>query len=466
MKVFYNRDLELKRLREISIVSKSTSQFTYIVGPRRVGKTLLIKKILKETPNSLYFFVSRKKEKVLLEEYSEIISLKLGYIVQFESLENLWKFIFTITQKHNYTVVFDEFQNFAYVNKNMFSIIQKLWDEFKDTSKLNLIVIGSIYSAIEKIFSNKHEPLFGRADNRFYISPLNLKNLYTIYRDHNGKELFHFIELYSLFGGIPKYYDLLEQRKLFNKSVEKIYEDLFLLPGSPLREEGKDLLIEEFGKDYQTFFSILEAIAGHGSLNNQSLANLIGVPESSMSQYLQNLEHEYNIIEKQTPLPLVHQKKGRYYIKHPILNFWFRYIQADYSLVETENYQVLKQIFIDNKHSYFGYHFEEFCKKLIQQSYKTFPYKKVGKYWDKHMEIDITAIDKTNKTMLIGECKLNPKSINLELVEELNRKEALLQNKVSGYTIQKYIFTPGEYGKSIIQGIKIMDQKKIIKLLT
>ncbi len=63
---------------------------------------------------------------------------------------------------------------------------------------------------------------------------------------------------YLITGGMPKYIDhfLNEQIKnrkdMFNVMLQK--DSLFL-------NEGKNLLIEEFGRDYLTYFSILELIA-------------------------------------------------------------------------------------------------------------------------------------------------------------------------------------------------------------
>ena len=41
---FYNRENELKNLRDIEEASKQSSKMTVVVGRRRIGKTTLIKK--------------------------------------------------------------------------------------------------------------------------------------------------------------------------------------------------------------------------------------------------------------------------------------------------------------------------------------------------------------------------------------------------------------------------------------
>jgi len=41
---FYNREIELKNLKEIEVASKNSSKMSIIYGKRRVGKTALVKK--------------------------------------------------------------------------------------------------------------------------------------------------------------------------------------------------------------------------------------------------------------------------------------------------------------------------------------------------------------------------------------------------------------------------------------
>ena len=63
---FYNREKELKKLRNIDEASKESAKMTIIVGRRRIGKTTLIKEAY---PQKLYLFVSKKNETLLCEEF-------------------------------------------------------------------------------------------------------------------------------------------------------------------------------------------------------------------------------------------------------------------------------------------------------------------------------------------------------------------------------------------------------------
>ena len=61
-----------------------------------------------------------------------------------------------------------------------------------------------------------------------------------------------------LTGGVAKYVELFVDKGCF--TLEKMLNEI-LRDNSLLIDEGKNLLIEEFGKEYATYFSILSLIA-------------------------------------------------------------------------------------------------------------------------------------------------------------------------------------------------------------
>ena len=68
---------------------------------------------------------------------------------------------------------------------------------------------------------------------------------------------------------------------------------------SMFTEEGKNLLIEEFGKNYALYFSILSAISG--GINTQTgIEAALG--DKSIGGQIKRLIEDYNIIVRQRPL--------------------------------------------------------------------------------------------------------------------------------------------------------------------
>jgi len=58
------------------------------------------------------------------------------------------------------------------------------------------------------------------------------------------------------------------------------------------------LLIEEFGKEYTTYFSILSLISG----SKTSRSEIESILEKDIGGYLDRLENEYSVIRKVKPI--------------------------------------------------------------------------------------------------------------------------------------------------------------------
>lgn len=153
---------------------------TVIVGRRRIGKTTLLKQAF-ASERTLYFFASRKSEPLLCEEFTYEVQTKLGITLgSFHSFAALFNVLLEQSQSRAFTLIIDEFQELYSVNPSIFSEIQNLWDSRKEQSHLNLILCGSIYSMMKRIFENAKEPLLGRATAKMIIKPFSIQTLKEI----------------------------------------------------------------------------------------------------------------------------------------------------------------------------------------------------------------------------------------------------------------------------------------------
>ena len=112
----------------------------------------------------VYIFVARKSEVLLCAQYQPVIQETLGIRIYGEIREfaQLFELLMQHSQKENFTLIIDEFQEFLYVNPSIVSDIQRIWDQYHATSKINFIVCGSVYSMMKRIFEDRKEPLYGR----------------------------------------------------------------------------------------------------------------------------------------------------------------------------------------------------------------------------------------------------------------------------------------------------------------
>ena len=160
---FYNRTSEIKELQRIQKLSfDSYSRMTVITGRQRIGKTSLVVEATKGEGSTVYLFVSRKNETTLCGEFSLLISFGLGTYVppEIKSFRSLFQMVMELAKTRKFNLIIDEFQEFEYVNLSVYSDVQNLWDQYRKQTYLKLILMGSVFSMMHKVFEGYKEPLF------------------------------------------------------------------------------------------------------------------------------------------------------------------------------------------------------------------------------------------------------------------------------------------------------------------
>jgi hypothetical protein len=280
---------------------------------------------------------------------------------------------------------------------------------------------------MKTIFEHAKEPLFGRAGERMYIKPFPAEILRQIMQDFAPEYLPQdLLTLYILTGGVPKYVELFaEKGKL---SHDAMLDEVFR-ENSMFLDEGKHLLIEEFGKEYTVYFSILSLIAS----SKTSRSEIESVIQKDIGGYLNRLEHEYQVIQRVLP---VFSKPGtrniKYYIPDNFLAFWFRFIYKHTATVEIGNFAYLKALAGRDWPSFSGPFLERYVHAQLAASGR---FSLIGRYWEKGNlnEIDVVAVNELEQTALIGEVKLNPAAIS---GSQLRAKAAGLLRHLPGYAVE------------------------------
>ena len=422
---FYNREREIAKLKEVREQAYNDhSRLTVVTGRRRIGKTSLIRKAMEEEP-FIYLFVGRKNEASLCSGYCKEIAAKLNvFVPTITTFQDLFAFLMQQGESRQFTLVVDEFQEFFQINPSIYSDIQNYWDQYRLKTHVNFIVSGSVYSLMTQIFQHYHEPLFGRADVMLKLAPFSLSVLKEIMAEHapsyTNDDL---LALYMVTGGIPKYVELLVDSKAL--SVKKILH--FVCDSdSPFKEEGKHLLIDEFGKQYGTYFSILDAISN--GINTQgAIAASLG--DMSIGGQLKKLEETYELIRKLRPIL---SKKGtqtvRYEISDLFLNFWFRYFEGNRTLIEMNQFEVLEKVIASDYTTYSGKVLEKYFKQQFVESHE---FREIGSYWEakkgkEQCEIDIVALRLEKERAVAVEVKRQRKEFKpdafAEKVQHLKEK--------------------------------------------
>ena len=449
---FYNREQELNFLTQKIQHGRKTAQFIVMYGMRRVGKTFLLQELKKRTQQRwkklpvIYLLVTRKSQTMLASEWSTIIAneLKLPSL-NLTRVEDIFTFVLNYAQKNPVVLIVDEFQDLMYVDASIFSKLRNLWDTYKQSARITLIISGSSYSMFRKIFHDKNEPLFGRADAFLKIDPFNLATFIQVLKDYDlgyktpEKNIKHIVDVYSMFGTFPKYLAYLVENNLLRKRPLSLFRRAFLGVDEFFRIEGQFLLTNDLGRDSDIYFSIIQALS-MGAKTTTQISKQVGIKTGNVPKYLQVLVDQLGIVTKHTGL------KGLgttyYSLKNQYLAFFFYFIHRFKSLVEVEEYAALEHIFRKQYPTYRGLAFENFVRKAILE-FKFIadePLEYVGKFIQRGVEIDI--IIKAGATLYAVEAKYAPQNLHQLKINDFKKKLEYLKTQLTKHNMQNLQITP------------------------
>jgi hypothetical protein len=436
---FYDREQELNALQKVHEQISSSSCLTVVTGRRRIGKTRLIRQFCEERSN-LYLFISRKSEEVLCDEF-------MGYIEELfqqrsygriTRLIDIFRLLFDLGEQRELIVVIDEFQELLQVNPNFFADFQNLWDTRKHSSHLHVIVSGSVYSMMHRIFMEYEQPLYGRADLMIKLKAFPISTLVQILREEEVFSAENLLAAYIVSGAIPRYLEILRDTRSLS---EDSAIDYIFSAYSVFADEGKNLLIEEFGRDYGVYFSILELIAS----GKTSRVEIESILQSGVGGHLERLEKDYSLITQYRPFNARPGSRSvKYKLDDPFLAFWFAFFYRYRSALESSNIQYLKDRYQEQYSQFAGYWLERLFADIYMQSGE---YNRVGSYWESGFtnEIDLVAVNDAAKLMVLAEVKLQKKNIRKE---QLVHKASKLRVQYPDYKFEYRYLSLEDLGKS------------------
>ncbi len=403
---FFGRADEIKELQETQRKSQQIARFTIVTGRRRSGKTSLLLKAYEGVENMLYFFVARKSEAELCKDFVNEMTEKLqmpilGEVTRFA---DLFKYLMQLAKSRPLTLVIDEFQDFKRVNPSIFSDMQKIWDLNKQEAHINLVVCGSVYSLMNIIFKNNKEPLYGRQTGEIRVTPFPpsvIKEILKAYSPSYTPE--DLLALYTYTGGVAEYVEMMMDAGVTTKEM---MTEKFVAKNSYFIYEGKNMLIEEFGKDYARYFEILQLIAS-GYTTRTEMENIMKV---ELSGYLAKLENDYCLISRFMPMFQKTNRNIRYQIEDNFLRVWFRYIYKYGYMIEVGANKKLKMVMDRDYTTYSGRVLERYFKALMMESGE---FTHIASWWDRkgEHEIDIIAADELEQKVIFFEVKRQAKDI-------------------------------------------------------
>ena len=419
---FIGREYELNELT--AEYNKEQFALFIVYGRRRVGKTYLLKEFLKNKRG--YYFVALESNNLInLSLLSQVVYEACGNLKglpDFRDFESALRYLFEYAKENRIIFVIDEYPYLAQTTQYIYSLLQKLIDEYRENSKLFLILCGSSMSFMENQVLGYKSPLYGRRTGQLKINPFNYLDAAKFVKSYSPKEK---AIVYGLTGGVAEYLTFFDEKVDLRTNII----NNFLKTSGRLFEEPANLLKQEL-RQPRTYNDILFVISGGASKLNE-IATKLNMQTGGLTHYINSLS-DLGIIEKKTPVMDRKSKRPVYAIKDTMFKFWYYFVQKNMNFINLELGEAVYDKQIEPRlNDYMGSVFEKivieyFEQRLHKGKMDFFPVD-YGNWWGndkirkKESEIDLLAYDE-NYNFLFAEVKWKNQRADKTILEELIEK--------------------------------------------
>lgn len=419
---FVDRTDEINRIK--STLTRDSSSFVVIYGRRRLGKSTLMRKVL--TDRDVYFLADRSERqyqisllaKVLAEKFPDFD--KLSY-PDWESL------LLAVNYRTNerFSLCIDEFPYLVEQSHELPSVLQKLIDTKQ--LKYNIVLCGSSQNMMYGLFLDSKAPLYGRADEIIRLKPIPLPYI----EEALGVVSVDAIEEYSVWGGVPRYWEL---RENLSSLKEAIWHNVLSVNGILYEEPIK--LLQDDVKDVVKSSTIMSYV-GNGCNRLSEIASRCGEPATNLSRPLRKLV-DLGFLEKDVPFGIDEKnaKKSLYKIADPFMAFYYRFVVPNRSFIEIGRKLPVREAMESHFEEYVSLQWEKICREAVFGNVVNgVAYGKAKRWWGAVMnsdnkplqvEFDIMAESLDRRYLLVGECKWTNSENGRQLTDNLMQKASML----------------------------------------
>lgn len=375
---FYGRQSQRKQLRQM--LSREEMQTALIYGRRRVGKSELIKQVLREERiTGIYYECKETTEKNNVGSLSELIGETFQFPKpSFADIEDLLKYLFEKSEEAGFVLVLDEYPYLRATVTGLDSILQSLIDKYRSTSKIKFIICGSHIDIMKSLLDSQN-PLYGRIDRTVNLQPMDYYESALFYESFSMEDR---VRLYSVFGGIPHYNRLIDP----SLSVQENVMELIASTGARLENEVSMYLRSEISK-ITNANEVFEALAKGYSRFSDILSQSHVSSSPTLVDVLNKLI-AMGLVRKEAPINDEHnRRKAGYYIADQLSLFYYRYCFRYASQLSVMDPEVFYDRYIreDFETKYVPAAFEEICRQYLIRMNRAGklaePFDKIGRYW-------------------------------------------------------------------------------------
>jgi uncharacterized protein len=491
---FYGRTESLSELKKL--VQSGRWFFCRIEGRRRIGKTRLLAQLAATTPNFgpklIHMQVPDSDPRDVaatfrrsLSECEHKIAQRLApRVTDFASMAA------AIGQlcRAGFIVVLDEFQYFTRAKLHAFnSFLQAEVDKLRSAGLKHggLFVLGSLQSEMNTLLEDKAAPLYGRITAQLKLDHWAFADLMAVFRSQGIAAPEQWLTLWTFFEGVPKFYhDAFEQGLLQlprEGFQEEVLTRMFLRGSSPLSEEADTWFLRELrGKAV----SILHYLSDHAGCSHGQLLAAVNDPgdTTQLGTLIKRLVQDYRMVAMLQPVfSESKSRNARYYIADNFLQAWLSVAKpARLKPLSKALPPAMTRLAILE-----GATFEKLVRNLhVEMSRKglgdfELSDLKLG-YWNRPrettraIEIDVVALDATQKKIRFGSCKRSASSHDVAALKVFDKHVAdflaTRENQhLREWRVERVVFAPvfsaGQRTWLRAQGYGSLDLQDFAKLV-
>jgi hypothetical protein len=447
--MFLNRVQELQWLTQRYVSDQA--EFVILTGRRRVGKTALLNEFA-TAKAGVYFLAYIDSADALLRSLSAAVwRAEHGAEstpVSYGSWLGLFQAIQRLSQENRFVFILDEYPYLAGATSHLASVIQKMWDERLQHTKLFFVLCSSYMSVMERDVLNRDAPLYGRRTAQLTVRPLTVQQSAAFLPERSALEL---IEIHALTGGMPAYLAQLRPNLSWWTNLAQTAFD----PANILYHDGLTLLHEEL-RDPRHYVAVLRAIA-NGAHSLTVIAREAGLERSSLPGYLTTLAGA-GYVERRTPIGIARssqQQRGTWHIADSYIRFWGRYILPYTGAIEKgQGSGLVEQVLRPTWEQFVAAVWEDLARDsvytLAHQRTPGFWPEAVGSWWHAQDQIDVVAVSYQQRIAWLGEARWRNQPMSMADLEALQEKGRRWQGDERGWRIYYALFSRSGFTQPVL----------------
>lgn len=452
--MFVARKWELQLLEDC--LASESFQMVPVWGRRRVGKTRLLNEFARGK-GRVHFFtagettaqenLARLSAAVLSWYDPDAIGLDVNAEAPvFPSFEAALSKAFSEATEIRTILIIDEYPYLAKSYPGISSLLQRLIDANKDSSRLMLILCGSSMSFMEEQVLGEKSPLYGRRASQMKVEPFDyLDSALMLGSDDPVRA----VELVSLVGGIPLYLEQLDA----SRSTEWNIANRLLGQGRFLYAEPKSFLLQEVSSP-APYMAVIDALAA-GRTKPAEVADVTGIAGPNAIDYLKKLGG-LGIVSRETPVGRAKKKQVSYRICDNLFRFWHSFVPRYGQAIELgQEPAVARRIVQRDLNAFVGHAFESLCREWLMRQIADgridiLPLR-IGRWWGTDViarmqaNVDVVALGADGE-LVCGECKWTKEPVGADTIELLAQRAVSVAEAPK--TVSLYVFSKSGFADS------------------